>query len=65
MSYSIDGAKLGEVLRVGREELSDEHVASAAERVDPLARQTSLAREVLIERLIRGSGRGSGSWRGR
>ncbi|MEB3370819.1 lipoate--protein ligase family protein [Saccharopolyspora mangrovi] len=54
MSYSIDGAKLGEVLRVGREKLSDKGVGSAAKRVDPLARQTGLAREVVIERLIAG-----------
>ncbi len=54
MSYSIDGAKLGEVLRVGREKLSAKGVASAAKRVDPLARQTGLAREVVIERLIEG-----------
>lgn len=54
MSYSIDGAKLGEVLRVGREKLSDKGVASAAKRVDPLARQTGLAREVIIDRLIAG-----------
>ena len=65
MSYSMDGAKLGEVLRAGREKLSDKGVASAAKRVDPLARQTGLAREVVSERRSRGSGRGSGPWRGR
>ncbi|SFS81602.1 lipoate-protein ligase A [Saccharopolyspora flava] len=54
MSYSIDAAKLGEVLRVGREKLSDKGVASAAKRVDPLARQTGLARGVVIDRLIAG-----------
>ncbi|MFC7340290.1 lipoate--protein ligase family protein [Saccharopolyspora griseoalba] len=54
MSYSIDAARMGEVLRVGREKLSDKGVASAAKRVDPLARQTGLAREVVIDRLAAG-----------
>ncbi|MCI2416545.1 lipoate--protein ligase family protein [Saccharopolyspora sp. K220] len=54
MSYSIDAAKMGEVLRVGREKLSDKGIASANKRVDPLRRQTGLAREVVIERLIEG-----------
>ncbi|SFD79728.1 lipoate-protein ligase A [Saccharopolyspora kobensis] len=54
MSYSIDADKMGEVLRVGKEKLSDKGVASAKKRVDPLARQTGLAREVVIERLIAG-----------
>ncbi|RRO20756.1 lipoate--protein ligase family protein [Saccharopolyspora rhizosphaerae] len=54
MSYSVDGAKLAEVLRVGREKLSDKGVGSAAKRVDPLARQTGLAREVVVDRLVGG-----------
>ncbi|MEU5845604.1 lipoate--protein ligase family protein [Saccharopolyspora shandongensis] len=54
MSYSIDADKMGEVLRVGKEKLSDKGITSAKKRVDPLRRQTGLAREVIIERLIEG-----------
>ncbi|MGP4018909.1 lipoate--protein ligase family protein [Saccharopolyspora sp. 5N708] len=54
MSYSIDAEKMGEVLRVGREKLSDKGITSANKRVDPLRRQTGLAREVIIDRLVEG-----------
>nr|WP_228047298.1 biotin/lipoate A/B protein ligase family protein [Saccharopolyspora sp. HNM0983] len=54
MSYSIDVAKMGQVLRVGQEKLSDKGTASADKRVDPLRRQTGLDREVVIDRLVAG-----------
>lgn len=54
MSYDVDAAKLEEVLRVGKEKLSDKGVGSARRRVDPLRRQTGLLREQIIERLIEG-----------
>lgn len=54
MSYSIDVARMGQILRVGGEKLSDKGVASAVKRVDPLARQTGLDREVVIDRLAEG-----------
>ena len=54
MSYDIDADKMGEVLRVGKEKLSDKGVASASKRVDPLRRQTGLAREHVIDRLVDG-----------
>lgn len=54
MSYDIDVVKMAEVLRIGQEKLSDKGVASAQRRVDPLRRQTGLAREQVIERLIDG-----------
>lgn len=54
MSYDVDADKLGEVLRVGGEKLSDKGIKSAKKRVDPLRRQTGLDREVLIERLLAG-----------
>ncbi|GAA4833544.1 biotin/lipoate A/B protein ligase family protein [Saccharopolyspora rosea] len=54
MSYDVDVAKLGRVLRVGKEKLSDKGIASADKRVDPLRRQTGLAREVIIDRLVEG-----------
>lgn len=52
MAYDIDSAKMMEVLRIGREKLSDKGIASAARRVDPLRRQTGLPREAIIERMI-------------
>lgn len=50
LSYDMDGQVLTEVLRIGREKLSDKGTASAAKRVDPLRSQTGLSREEIIER---------------
>jgi lipoate-protein ligase A len=52
MSYDIDADKMVEVLRIGREKLSDKGTRSAKKRVDPLRRQTGLAREAVIGRMI-------------
>lgn len=52
MAYDIDAAKMMEVLRIGREKLSDKGTASAAKRVDPLRRQTGLARGDVIDSMI-------------
>ena len=52
MAYDIDAAKMLQVLRIGREKLSDKGTASAAKRVDPLRSQTGLPREAVIERMI-------------
>jgi lipoate---protein ligase len=52
LSYDMDGQVLTEVLRIGREKLSDKGTVSAAKRVDPLRSQTGLAREAIIERFI-------------
>lgn len=49
MSYDIDADKMLEVLRIGREKLSDKGIKSAKKRVDPLRRQTGLAREEIIQ----------------
>ncbi len=49
MSYDMDGGKMTEVLRIGREKLSDKGTKSAAKRVDPLRSQTGLAREQIID----------------
>lgn len=46
----------GEVLRAGKEKLSDKGIASARKRVDPLRRQTGMARERIIDRLVAGFG---------
>ncbi|HEU0256922.1 MAG TPA: biotin/lipoate A/B protein ligase family protein [Microbacteriaceae bacterium] len=51
MSYDMDGQKMTEVLRIGREKLSDKGTTSAAKRVDPLRRQTGLTRAQIIERM--------------
>jgi lipoate---protein ligase len=52
LSYDIDGQMMTEVLRIGREKLSDKGTTSAAKRVDPLRSQTGLPRERIIGRFI-------------
>ncbi|MEU0278910.1 lipoate--protein ligase family protein [Streptomyces sp. NPDC006195] len=52
MAYDIDADKMLDVLRIGREKLSDKGTRSAKKRVDPLRRQTGLPRETVIERMI-------------
>ena len=52
MAYDIDATKMLQVLRIGREKLSDKGIASAVKRVDPLRSQTGLARSAVIERMI-------------
>jgi len=51
MSYDMDGAKMVQVLRIGREKLSDKGTTSAAKRVDPLRSQTGLSRAAIIDRM--------------
>jgi lipoate-protein ligase A len=52
MAYDMDGDRMLEVLRIGREKLSDKGTKSANKRVDPLRRQSGLGRDEIIERLI-------------
>ena len=52
MAYDIDADKMLDVLRIGREKLSDKGISSAGKRVDPLRSQTGLAREQVIARMI-------------
>jgi lipoate-protein ligase A len=52
LSYDIDGQTMTEVLRIGREKLSDKGTTSAAKRVDPLRSQTGLTRAEIIDRFI-------------
>ncbi|CAM5340772.1 Lipoate--protein ligase family protein OS=Streptomyces alboniger OX=132473 GN=CP975_29830 PE=4 SV=1 [Streptomyces alboniger] len=52
MSYDIDADKMLEVLRIGKEKMSDKGTKSAKKRVDPLRRQTGLPREAVIDRMI-------------
>ena len=51
MSYDIDGEKMVQVLRIGREKLSDKGITSAVKRVDPLRSQTGLTRAEIIDRM--------------
>ena len=52
MAYDMDGAKMEQVLRIGREKISDKGIASAAKRVDPVRSQTGLSREEVTARMI-------------
>jgi lipoate-protein ligase A len=51
MSYDIDAQKMTEVLRIGREKISDKGITSAVKRVDPIRSQTGLSRADVIERM--------------
>ena len=48
MAYDIDADKMNQVLRIGREKLSDKGTPSAVRRVDPVRSQTHLPREDVI-----------------
>ncbi|QDO89611.1 lipoate--protein ligase family protein [Ornithinimicrobium ciconiae] len=52
MAYDIDADKMLDVLRTGREKLSDKGTKSANKRVDPMRSQTGLARDAVIEALL-------------
>jgi lipoate---protein ligase len=52
MAYDMDGDRMTEVLRIGREKLSDKGTKSANKRVDPLRSQTGMTRAQIIERMI-------------
>jgi lipoate-protein ligase A len=41
-----------QVLRIGREKISDKGIASAVKRVDPLRTQTGLSRAEIIEKMV-------------
>ncbi|MCA0294041.1 MAG: lipoate--protein ligase family protein [Actinobacteria bacterium] len=48
MAYDIDADKMLQVLRIGREKLSDKGTKSANKRVDPVRSQTRLPREEVM-----------------
>ncbi|MDJ0351761.1 biotin/lipoate A/B protein ligase family protein [Pseudarthrobacter sp. PH31-O2] len=52
MSYDIDADKMVDVLRIGKEKLSDKGSRSAKKRVDPLRRQTGLSRAEIVAAMI-------------
>jgi lipoate-protein ligase A len=53
MAYDIDAVKMTEVLRIGREKLSDKGTTSAVKRVDPMRSQTGMARAEVIASFLR------------
>ncbi|WP_316667656.1 biotin/lipoate A/B protein ligase family protein [uncultured Propionibacterium sp.] len=52
MSYDIDADKMMQVLRIGREKLSDKGTKSANKRVDPMRSRTGLPREEIFRRFM-------------
>ena len=52
MAYDMDGERMVEVLRIGREKMSDKGVVSANKRVDPLKLHTGRSREDVVESLV-------------
>lgn len=49
MSYDIDADKMLQVLRIGREKMSDKGTKSANKRVDPMRSQTGLPRSEILD----------------
>lgn len=52
MAYDINASRMLDVIRIGREKLSDKGTTSANKRVDPMKSQTGLAREAIIDAFI-------------
>lgn len=52
MAYDIDADKMLEVLRIGREKMSDKGTKSANKRVDPLRSQSGMPRDAIIASFI-------------
>ena len=51
-AYDIDADKMLEVLRIGREKMSDKGTKSANKRVDPMRSQTGMAREAIMDSFL-------------
>lgn len=49
LAYDIDADKMQQVLRIGREKISDKGIKSANKRVDPMRSQTGLSRATIID----------------
>ena len=52
MAYDIDADKMLDVLRIGREKMSDKGTKSSNKRVDPMRSQTGLPRDEIIARFM-------------
>lgn len=48
MAYDIDADKMTDVLRIGREKISDKGITSSGKRVDPMRSQTGMTRDDII-----------------
>jgi lipoate-protein ligase A len=53
MAYDMNMPLMLQVLRIGREKLSDKGVTSADKRVGPLRQQTEMPRQEIIEHMVR------------
>ncbi|MBS42688.1 MAG: lipoate--protein ligase [Nocardioides sp.] len=53
MSYDMDADAMVDVLRIGREKLSDKGHTSSGKRVDPIRSQTGLSREEVLEAMLK------------
>lgn len=49
MAYDINADRMLEVLRIGREKMSDKGTKSANKRVDPMRSQTGMARDAILK----------------
>jgi lipoate-protein ligase A len=52
MAYDMNQSRMLEILRVGKEKLSDKGVTSADKRVGPLRQQTNLSRAQIIDHMV-------------
>lgn len=52
MAYQMNVPLMLQVLRIGKEKLSDKGVTSAEKRVGPLRQQTALPRDAIIEHMV-------------
>ncbi|MCM0620433.1 lipoate--protein ligase family protein [Nocardioides bruguierae] len=52
MSYDMDADAMMDILRIGREKLSDKGHTSSGKRVDPIRSQTGLTREKVVEAML-------------
>ena len=52
MAYDMNMPLMLDVLRIGKEKLSDKGVTSADKRVAPLRQQTHMAREAIIRHMV-------------
>ncbi|MFD1009528.1 MULTISPECIES: lipoate--protein ligase family protein [Oceanisphaera] len=52
LAYDIDASKMLQILRTGREKISDKGITSANKRVDPMRSQTGLTRASIIDAFI-------------
>lgn len=52
MAYDMDGDRMVDVLRIGREKMRDKGVASANKRVDPLRAHTGMSKDAIQDHLV-------------